>query len=796
MRPLYTLGFLVLSFFSFAQTPKIISYHVISGICNAVAYGNGVYVAGGSSGTLTSANAKTWTLLNSDSVPSFNYLAFGNGVFVGVAGSSIYSSSNGTNWTYRADAGGIASEINFTHGVFYVVNSNEITSGNQGIVESSDGVNWAALNLGIAIPTPVTFNGFDYNGSVYVIGVTVLATRYFPSGSSGVLYSATADSGSWTFDGISALPPVTNVQWAKNMFYLFAQDGLYTSADGINWALPSPPMVDTMLDGTVSTPGGSEVFTVGDSIYLIGSSSLEISTDGMHFRSYNPPSLNSIAGGLYANGLVITYGSGGLATASDGVDFTLNGTLFSALATNGSSFVAAGYAGAGGPLFTSPDFVTWTQQPPVAASMIVYNGSNYLAEGAGNAWFSPNGGTWSSTPVGATLTAMDYGAGRYVAGAFYDLISSTDGINWSEVDSSYSFYYKIRYLNNNFFALGMNFQNSTGLILQSTDGVHWTNITPQTDSAVTFYNDVMYDGTKYYFTGLKNWTNLFTLSTTDPTNTTSYGAMGGIVNPAAGTTAVEYSPQFDDFLYHSGLYVGTTINNVNNLAYLTYSTDGINWTTTPLGGSGHGQMIVSDSGIYHVVTEDGGYYTVSFAGAAVAPPVLLRFEAEAVRSYGGEDSRLRWEVKNDSSIAYYLVQHSLDTVRWDSIGEVTPEKRERATERYQFIQDGPPAGANYYRIGLIDRDGSRSWSPIRRVDIRKEDIRVYPNPARDVLHVQLPGEGPARLTVFNNGWMPVRRVDARGDNVTIDLWSLRPGVYYLQVFQDGKWYSAEFMIAE
>jgi hypothetical protein len=219
MKPLYTLGFLILSFFSFAQTPTIISNHVLVGNCTAVAYGNGVYV-GSSGATYTSTNAKTWTLLNSDSVPSFGFFAFGNRVFVGVSGSSIYSSSNGTNWTYRADAGGLATEINFTHGVFYVVN------GNAGIATSSDGVNWAALDLGIPIPTPVAFGGFDYNGSVYVIGLTLLATRDYPNGSSGVLYSTTGAPGSWTFDPISAIPPVTNVQWVIDRFYLFAQDGI------------------------------------------------------------------------------------------------------------------------------------------------------------------------------------------------------------------------------------------------------------------------------------------------------------------------------------------------------------------------------------------------------------------------------------------------------------------------------------------------------------------------------------------------------------------------------------------
>ena len=795
MRPLYTLGFLILPFFSYAQTPTIISNHVIAGNCTAVAYGNGVYIAS-SGGTFTSTNAKTWTSLNSDSVPSFGYLAFGNGVFVGVAGSSIYSSSNGTSWTYRADAGGIANEINFTHGAFYVVN------GNAGIAKSSDGVNWAPLDLGIDIPTPVAFGGFDYNGSVYVIGVTVLATRDFPNGSSGVLYSATGEPGSWTFDAISAIPPVTNVQWVIDRFYLFAQDGIYTSTDGINWALPSPPMVDTMLDGSLGTAGGSVVFTVGDSIYLIGGSSMEVSTDGTHFKSYNPPDLVSV-GGLYVNGLTLIYGNGGLATATDGINFKLNGTLFTALATNGSNFVAAGWDASGGTLFSTPDFVTWTEQlPPSTSSLsyistVLYTGTKYAAAGSGNMYFSADGMNWSNSVVGNSFTAMDYGAGRYVGGCFYFLASSTDGVNWSEVDSSYSYYYKIRYLNNNFFALGMNFQSITGKILQSADGLHWQNITPQLDTVVTYYNDVMYDGTRYYFAGVKNSGSLFTIATTDPTNTTSYGAMGGIVNPAGGTLAVNYFPQFDDFIYHNGKFVGTVVSSVDGLSYLAYSTDGMTWTTDSLGGSGHGRMTVSATDTFHIVAGDGGYYTVSFA--ETAPPTLLRFEAVAVPSFAGENSRLSWETKNDSSIAYYLVEHSLDSVRWDSIGQVIPEKREkreRATERYQFIQDDPPAGANYYRIGLIDHDGSRGWSPIRRVDIRKEGIRIYPNPARDVLHVQLPGEGPAKLTVFNSAWLPVRQLDVRGDNVSIDLRALRAGVYYLQVFQDGKSYSTEFMIAE
>ncbi len=807
MRPLYTLGLLILPFICFAQTPTIVSNHVIAGNCTAFAFGNGVYVASAfitSGATYTSHDAKNWTLLNSDPAPNFNYLAFGNGVFVGITGSSIYSSSDGINWTYRADAGGPANEINFTHGVFFVV------TGLPGITQSTDGINWTVLNLGADIPSQGGFDGFDYNGSVYVLGVTVQEGRFTPA-ESGVLYSTTGTSGSWTFTAISAAPPVSNVTWAKDRFYLFAQDGIYTSADGRSWALPSPPLVDTMLRiGSVGTAGGSFILSVGDSIYLIGASSMEISTYGTHFKSYNPPDLVS-AGGLSANGVTYIYGNGGLASATDGIHFTLNGTLFYALASNGSNYVAAGFDASGGTLFSSPDFIDWTEQLPPGVnslssiSTVLYTGSKYAAAGSGNIYFSNDGISWSNNIVSPSFTSMEYGAGRYVAGSFaYNLLSSTDGLNWSEVDTSYSYYYKIRYLNNSFFALGMNFQNSTGRILQSADGIHWQNITPQTDSAVTYYNDVMYDGTKYYFVGLKDWTDFFTISTTDPTNTTSYGDMGVISNPAPGTSAVNYFSQFDDFIYRSGLFVGTVANTANGLAYVIYSSDGSNWTTSPLGGSGNSRTVVSNAGIYHIVSADGGFYTVSFTKAP-PPPSLLRFEAEAVTSYGGgEDARLRWETKDEPDIAYFLVQHSLDTVRWDSIGEVNAEKRgdkeERnekkwGVERYHFIHEAPPAGVNYYRIGITDGEGRRWWSPVRKVDIRG-DIRVYPNPARDVLHVQLPEAEPARLIVFNHAWQPVRERVSSGYEVSIDLRSLPTGVYYLLVFQDGQRYSKEFIIVK
>jgi hypothetical protein len=796
MKLLCTFCLLILSFSSYAQAPTIISNHVIRGNCSAVACGNGVCVASAGT-TFTSPDARTWMSLNSDSVPSFGFLAFGNGIFVGVAGNAgIYTSTDGTSWTPQpADVGSIVTGLKFTHGTFYVV-ADDTT-----ITRSDDGINWTHLTLGLLNPPALVFGGFDYNGSEYVIGVTIPATRFDPNGHAGALVSPTGESGSWTYINFDISPYVKKVTWLKDRFYVFADGGIATSTDGITWestASSPSPLIDTLPDGSVVTAAGDDIFAAGDSVYLVTGSFMAISTDGTHFKRFNGPSL-SAKGGLYVNGVTVIYGDGGLATATDGIHFKLNGTSFSALASNGSGFAAAGFGNTGGQIFSSPDFTTWTEDTSglSAISTILYTGTKYVAAGSGNIYFSDDGTNWSNNTVPDGFSAMGYGNGQFVGGAFYQLMSSADALTWNVVDTNYSYYYKIRYLNNSFFALGMSYRDNTGRILQSVDGIHWQNITPAVGFTVTYYNDAMYDGTKYYFTGRRNFTDFFTISTTDPTNTASYGAVGTITNPAPGTSAVDYFPQFDDFAYHNGRFAGTVIDGLDGPAYLAYSSDGMSWTTTPLGGTGHGKMAVSNGDTYHIVTDDGGFYTVNFAGS-VLPVTLFDFEAMAVTSGAGENSRLTWRTASESNSAWFLVQHSVDAVHWDSIGRVDAAGQSRITESYQFTHAAPPVGGNYYRLGMTDLDGQRQWSPVRKVDIGTPagDLRIYPNPARATLQLQLPGPGTADVTVYNSAGLRMLQQVAGGYNITLDLGSLPAGIYHLMVYQGGKRYTREFIIAE
>jgi|GEM_PF-2681801 len=816
MKSFYALGLLILSISSFAQAPTINSTYGVTGECKAVVYGNGTYVAsttvaGNLPGVFTSADAKTWTPLPSGQSPTggFSLLAFGNGVFVGAAFPGImYSSTDGAGWTQRSTMPGIIGDLKFIQGAFYALGSGAT------IYKSTDGINWAPFSLGITIPTDYNLVNIDYGGGQFAIGAEIPEDRFTPEAVE-VYHSATGDPGSWTESFVGTNLGLTKLMWLKDRFYLFTGNGSFlTSTDANTWAPPSPPPVDTLTDGTVGTvpdnyrPAG---FTSGDSVYLMGPNygngtyAMQVSVDGTHFKSLY--SSGMIAdGGLSVNGLRIIYGNGGISTSTDGIHFYFNSTNFAGLASNGSGFVAVGF----GHMFSSPDFVSWTDRTPPTVNglpditSLVYTGTKYLAAGAkGNIYTSNDGAAWSITQVPYSFQGMGYGAGRFVAAAYNDTIqglaTSTDGISWSLVDTNLISYYHIRYINNSFFALGVSFRDLTGRIMQSADGIHWQNITPTVSFGVTHYSDVMYDGTKYYFTGIKkdssgNWGDFFTLSTTNPANTGSYGAAGSIVNPAPGTSVGDYIAQFGDFVYHNGQFVGSAEDRVDQQAYLVYSSDGMNWTTTPLNGPLQARTIVVDGDIYRIVGDGGGRYSVTFPGP---PAKLLDFRAMAVGSRFGENSRLTWRTAGETNIDYFLVQHSLDTLHWDSIGMVNAIERRHGTANYQFTHMDPPAGANYYRLGLIDTNGRRQWSSIRRVDIRnRRNVCIYPNPARGVLHVQLPEPGQATLVVYNSAGRLVRQQVVSGYNATLNLGSLPAGFYHLLIFQGGNRYQKEFIIAE
>ena len=121
-----------------------------TGTFNGLAYGNGLYMAGGSV-TATSSDGSTWTLCPSNPPATISRMVFGNGLFVATAFSGylssypgdftygpILTSTDGVVWQPQSGPGGTG--IAYNGGIFLAI-------GDRGFIsESTDGMNWQSIS--------------------------------------------------------------------------------------------------------------------------------------------------------------------------------------------------------------------------------------------------------------------------------------------------------------------------------------------------------------------------------------------------------------------------------------------------------------------------------------------------------------------------------------------------------------------------------------------------------------------------------------------------------------------------
>ena len=164
-------------------------------------------------------------------------------------------------------------------------------------------------------------------------------------------------------------------------------------------------------------------------------------------------------------------------------------------------------------------------------------------------------------------------------------------------------------------------------------------------------------------------------------------------------------------------------------------------------GTGHGTLTIANSNCL-------------CAGTVVVPVELLIFSG----SYRGASVELEWTTASETNCIGFEVQRSNDESDWKKIGFVNGSGTSLKQNNYRFadqMQDAAISGALFYRLKILDTDGSYEYSPV--VEVTLENLPIaptlftpYPNPASDcvTLRFSLPKEMNVSVTIFTiNGEM-------------------------------------------
>jgi hypothetical protein len=98
---------------------------------------------------------------------------------------------------------------------------------------------------------------------------------------------------------------------------------------------------------------------------------------------------------------------------------------------------------------------------------------------------------------------------------------------------------------------------------------------------------------------------------------------------------------------------------------------------------------------------------------------------------GENQNKLTWITSQQTNFKEFEITRSADAIHFETIGRIEPVKITSALRPYEFI-DNQANGMTYYRLKMVDNDGTFEFSKIISLD---QDLAVsavgsiYPNPA-------------------------------------------------------------------
>ncbi len=158
---------------------------------------------------------------------------------------------------------------------------------------------------------------------------------------------------------------------------------------------------------------------------------------------------------------------------------------------------------------------------------------------------------------------------------------------------------------------------------------------------------------------------------------------------------------------------------------------------------------------------------------------LIRFEARN----DGNRVRLEWTTASETDHDYFEVQRSADAREWLPVFLKKGAGTSTHTTRYNGKDESPLSGTSYYRLKIVNVEGTADYSDIRSVRRgTPAAYRIYPNPADRSF--TLSGKLPGNLILYDLTGREVMRAAVKAEKTIVPLTHLPAGTYLVVV--DGR----------
>lgn len=173
---------------------------------------------------------------------------------------------------------------------------------------------------------------------------------------------------------------------------------------------------------------------------------------------------------------------------------------------------------------------------------------------------------------------------------------------------------------------------------------------------------------------------------------------------------------------------------------------------------------------------------------ATLPVKLKSFDAKLVSAV----AVLSWQSEMEKEFSHYVVEKSTDGKAFHYLTMVFANEQQSTGLRYSYSENlaKSASGMLYYRLKMVDTDGTYSYSHVRMLKLQapanQAAIAAYPNPVVSELRITIPANWQDQRVVYDmfsaNGKMVKRMVSNHASQTeTINMDDVQPGTYVIRL---------------
>lgn len=168
---------------------------------------------------------------------------------------------------------------------------------------------------------------------------------------------------------------------------------------------------------------------------------------------------------------------------------------------------------------------------------------------------------------------------------------------------------------------------------------------------------------------------------------------------------------------------------------------------------------------------------------SVLPIELLGFDA--TKNLGSVDCN--WSTATEIRSSHFEIERSADGINFEKIGRIEAAGESYSFKHYEFKDENPEEGINYYRLKKVDIDNSYDYSTVKAVKFEKEDeLIIYPNPGYNLFTIEERDFKSGTITIFTEDGKLVKEVEhPNSHKFMLNLSDVADGTYFVVLEENG-----------